>query len=205
MVQGFEDCKSSLSRATLLAHSDPSATLALFTDAYDIAIGAAVQQRICDAWQPMSYSLKFSLAQQMYSPYDPELLAVCEAIKYFRHMVEGRHFVILTDQGLLTYAFQQRRDTCSVQEFRHLEFIGQFSTNCRHVSGQDNVVSDTLSKANSVTTLLDYHALARSQDQDAELQDILKHGSRLDWNECIFPGRSSISTVTRPLQNRGHL
>jgi len=33
MVQAFEDCKASLSRATLLAHPDPSATWALFTDA----------------------------------------------------------------------------------------------------------------------------------------------------------------------------
>jgi hypothetical protein len=84
MVQAFEDCKASLSRATLLAHPDLSATLALFTDASDIAIGAALQQRVCDAWQPLAfYSHKLSPAQQKYSPYDRELLAVYEAIKYF--------------------------------------------------------------------------------------------------------------------------
>ena len=49
MVQAFEDCKASLSRATLLADPDPSATLALFTDASDTSIGAALQQRVCDA------------------------------------------------------------------------------------------------------------------------------------------------------------
>ena len=38
MVQAFEDCKASLSRATLLAHRDPSAPLALFTDASDTAL-----------------------------------------------------------------------------------------------------------------------------------------------------------------------
>ena len=54
MVQGFEECKASLSRATLLAHLDPSATLALFTDASDIAIGAALQ-RVYDAWQPLAF------------------------------------------------------------------------------------------------------------------------------------------------------
>jgi len=49
MVQAFEDCKATLSRATLLAHPGQSAMLALFTDASDIAIGAVLQQRVCDA------------------------------------------------------------------------------------------------------------------------------------------------------------
>jgi len=77
-------------------------------------------------------------------------------------MVEGRPFVIFTDHKLLTYAFQQRRDKCSPRQFRHLEFIGQFSTDFRHVSRQDNVVAAALSRANSVMTPLDYHALASS-------------------------------------------
>jgi len=165
MVQSFEDCKASLSRATILAHLDPSAALALFTDASDTAIGATLQQRVSDACQPLVfYSHKLSPTQQKYSPYDPERLAVNEAIKYFRHMVEGRHFVIFTDHKPLTYAFRQRRDKCSPRQFRHLEFIGQSSTDFTHVSGQDNVVADALSRANSVTVPPDYTALASSQD-----------------------------------------
>jgi hypothetical protein len=84
MVQAFEDCKASLSHATLLPHPDTSTMLALFTDASDIALGAALQQHICDAWQPLAfYSHKLSPAQQKYSPYDHELLAVYKAIMYF--------------------------------------------------------------------------------------------------------------------------
>jgi hypothetical protein len=59
-----------------------------------------------------------------------------------------------------------------------MEFIGQFSTDFRHVSGQDNVVADALLRVKSARKPLDYHALARSQDQDAELQDILKMAPR---------------------------
>jgi cleavage and polyadenylation specificity factor subunit 1 len=94
-------------------------------------------------------------------------------------MVEGRRFVIFADYKPLTYAFQQRRNKCSPRQFPHLEFIGQFSTDFKHVSGQDNVIADALSRTNSVSTPLDYHALASSQERDAELQDILKHGSAL--------------------------
>jgi len=189
MAQAFEDCKASLARATLLAHPDPSATLALFTDASDAALGAALQQRVCDAWQPLAfYSHKLSPAQQKYSPYDRELLAVYEAIKYFRHMVEGRPFVIFTNHKPLTYAFQQRRDICSPRQFRHLEFIGPFSTDLRHVSRQDNVVADALSRADSIMTRLDYGALASSQNQDAELQDILNGGSAFRLERVHIPG-----------------
>ena len=55
MVHAFEDCKSSLSRATLLAHPVLSAMLVLFTDASDTAVGAALQQRVGDAWQPLAF------------------------------------------------------------------------------------------------------------------------------------------------------
>ena len=53
MVHAFEDCKASLSRATLLAHPVPSAMLVLFTDASDTAVVAALQQRVGDALQTL--------------------------------------------------------------------------------------------------------------------------------------------------------
>ena len=162
MVHAFEDCKACLSRATILAHPNPSAMFYIFTDASDTAVGAALQQRVGDAWQPLAfYSHKINTALQKYSPYDRK------AIKYSRHMIEGRPFVILTDHKPLISAFQQRRDKCCPRQFRHLEFIGQFSTEFRHVSGQDNVVADALSRANSVTSTLDYQDVASSQNQDA--------------------------------------
>ena len=118
MVHAFEDCKASLPRATLLAHPDPSAMLVLFTDASDTAVGAALQQRVGDACQRLAfYSYKNNPAQQKYSPYEREILAVYEAIKYFRHMVEGWPFLIFTDHKPLIYTFQQRRYKCSP---RHL-------------------------------------------------------------------------------------
>ena len=108
MVHAFEDCKANLSRATLLTHPVPSAMLVLFTDASDTAVGSALQQRVGDAWQPLPfYSHKINPDQQKYNPND---LAVYEAIKYFRHMVEGWPFVLLIEHKPRLCAFQQRRD-----------------------------------------------------------------------------------------------
>jgi hypothetical protein len=176
MVQAFEKCKASLSRATLLAHPDPSVTLAVFTAASLIGIGAALQQRVRDACQSLVFCThKLGPTQQKYSPYD-ELLAVCESIKYFRHMVEGRPFVIFTDHKPLTMLsikaeLNDRHDSSVTWNLSNSSLF-------RHTSVQDNVIADALSRANSVMTPLNYDALASCQDRDAKLQDILKMARR---------------------------
>jgi hypothetical protein len=68
--KAFEECKASLSGATLLAHSDSSAPLALVTDASTSAMDAVLQQRVKNAWQPLAFfSKKLNPAQQKYSAY----------------------------------------------------------------------------------------------------------------------------------------
>jgi hypothetical protein len=50
----FEVCKASLSLANVMAHPDPSAPLALVTDASTSAIEAVLQQRVKNFWQPLA-------------------------------------------------------------------------------------------------------------------------------------------------------
>jgi len=41
-----------------------------------------------------------------YSANDRELLAIYESVKYFRHMLESRHFTIMPDRKTLSFATQ---------------------------------------------------------------------------------------------------
>jgi hypothetical protein len=108
LLKAFEDCKARLSRATLLAHPDTSAPLALFTDASTSAMIAVLQQYVKIVWQHLVFfSKKLSPTQQKYSAYDRELLGTYEAVKHFRHMLEARHFTIFTDHKPITYASGQ--------------------------------------------------------------------------------------------------
>jgi hypothetical protein len=94
----------------MLAHPDSSAPLALFTKAPTTAMGAMLQQHVRNAWQPLVFfSRKLSPAQQKYSAYYRELLAIYEAVQHFRHMLEARHFIIFMDHKPLVYAFNQKR------------------------------------------------------------------------------------------------
>ena len=106
-VRAFEACKESLAQATLLAHPKPDAPLALFTDASDFTVGAALQQYVNGAWEPLAFfSKKLSSAERKYAAYDRELLAIYLAIKHFRHMVEARHFTVFTDHLCLSSEVQ---------------------------------------------------------------------------------------------------
>jgi hypothetical protein len=109
---------------------------------------AVLQQRVKNTWQPLDFSKKLNPAQQKYRAYARELLTIYETVKQFRHMLEARNF-IFTEHKPITYAFQQKRDKCSRQQFDHLHFAAQFTTDMWHISGEDNVVANALSRVES--------------------------------------------------------
>jgi predicted choloylglycine hydrolase len=78
---------------------------------------AVVKQLVKSGWQPLAFFKKINPAQQKYSAYGRELLAIFEAVKHFRQMLEARHFIIFTDHKAITFVFQQKRDKCSPRQF----------------------------------------------------------------------------------------
>jgi hypothetical protein len=163
--------------------------MALMTDASTTAMGAVLQQRTQDTWQPLAFfSKKMNTSQQKYSAYDRQLLAIYEAVKHFRHMLEARHVVIFTDHKPLTYAFSQKRDKCTPRQFNHLDFISQFTTDIRHVSGQNNVVADALSRVEAVCKPVSPEALAEAQGTDTELATLSQGTTALRLQKFQVPG-----------------
>ena len=192
-TQAFETCKESLAEATLLAHTNSGATLAIFSDASDHAL----KQFVDGAWQPLDFfSKKLSLAESTYGAYDCELLAVYLAVKYFRHMVEGRSFTVYTDHKPITYAFRKKNQQCSPRQFRLLDFISEFTTDILHIFGEDNIVADALSRINELESTLNYEALAPSQQEDDELQSYRENNSALQLRLVHLPDTKATSTRT---------
>ena len=76
-----------------LTHLLPTAELSLATDASDSHIGSILQQWESGAWRPLGFfSRKLPETEIEYSIFDRELLATFYSIRYFRIMLEGRHF-----------------------------------------------------------------------------------------------------------------
>jgi hypothetical protein len=65
--------------------------------------------------------------------------------------------------------------------------VYQFTTDIRHITGQDNVVADTLSCVESVTALPSYNELAASQDSDDKLRTLLGSTTALRLEKQLIP------------------
>ena len=118
------------------------------TDASLTGVGAVLQQRLNDAWQPLAFfSRKLTPAQQRYSTFGRELLAIYLSIRHFRTFLEGRVFSVATDHRALQSALPCSADRYSPREVRHLQFISEFTTDIRHVSDVANDAADALSRA----------------------------------------------------------
>lgn len=190
LLKVFQHCKDSIIRSTLLAHPVPNAPLALVTDASATALGAVLQQQIGEDWQPLAFfSKKLNKSQQLYSAYDRELLAIYESVKHFRYMVEGRYFVIYTDHKPITFAFQQNKQKCSPRQYNHLDFVSQFTTDIRHISGKCNITADTLSRIEAVASPPSLEQISLAQQHNAELRSLIANkSSSLKLEEVPVPG-----------------
>jgi len=92
------------------------------------------------------FSKKLYSAQQKYSAFDWELLAVYLAVPHFRWVLEGRQFHVLKDHKPITFPLHQQGDAWSARQQRHLSYVSEYTTDIRHVAGALNVVADALSR-----------------------------------------------------------
>lgn len=76
-------------------------------------------------------------------------------------MLEGRNFTIYTDYKPITYAFNQNPLRSFSRQTRYLEYIGQFSTDIRHISVKNNIVTDMLSRVEAIQTPVKFEELAK--------------------------------------------
>ena len=146
-LKAFNEVKQKLAITSLLAHPVPDAQFSLVVDASGTAVGAVLQQQYQQQLQPLAYfSRQLKPAEQRYSTFGRELLAMYLAVKHFQYSLEGRQFVIYTDHRPLTFALRLKPDKYSPRETRHLDFVSQFTNDIRHISGEQNAAENALSR-----------------------------------------------------------
>ena len=127
-LKAFNEVKQKLATTSLLAQ------FSLVIDASGTAVGAVLQQQYQQQLQPLAYfSRQLKPAEQRYSTFGRELLAMYLAVKHFQHSLEGRQFVIYTDHRPLTFALHSKPDKYSPRETCHLDFVSQFTNDIRHI------------------------------------------------------------------------
>ena len=105
----FKALQQALAAATLLHHLSPTSNLTLTTDASDKAVGAALHEvSETTPSRPIAFYLRrLTAAEQNYSTFDKELLAIYAATSKFKHMIEGKHTTVFTDHKPLVSAINK--------------------------------------------------------------------------------------------------
>ena len=193
----FHNSKQALAQATLLFHPKLDAPTCIMTDASDVAVGAVLQQLIDNQWCPVAFfSTKLKPAETRYSTFDRELLAIYLAIKHFRHFVEGRQFHVLTDHKPLTFALASKPSQHTPRQIRHLDYISQFTTDIRHIKGENNQVADTLSRLGAIhcnnCSSISFEDISAAQRDDPELTQLQSSSTSLKFQSISLPTSNNL-------------
>ena len=120
-------------------------------------MGAALLQRMPGdkSLHPVAFfSRKLNQAQQNYSASDREMLAIVEALRFWRHLLHGLEFKVRTDHKPLSSFFTQ--PNLSGRQLRWAERLSEFlpGASLHYKSGRENLVPDALSRRPDFLTAL---------------------------------------------------
>lgn len=144
--QSFEALKRALTTPPVLQpFRDTQAPIQVTTDASDVAVGAELAQHSEGAWHPVAFeSRKLTPAEKNYPTHEKELLAIINALKTWKHYLEGRKFTVVTDHHSLQYIHTQ--PTLSKRQAGWLDLLQEFDFTVKYQPGKANVVADALSR-----------------------------------------------------------
>ncbi|GBM25400.1 Transposon Ty3-I Gag-Pol polyprotein [Araneus ventricosus] len=209
-IEAFEKLKKLLTESPVLSIFQQGKTTELHTDASQQGYGAVLLQETEDGkLHPVQYmSKKTTPAEEKYSSYELEVLAVVNALRKFRTYLMGNHFKIITDCS----AFQRTMDKKDLvtRIARWALLLEEFDYEIVHRSGQRMQHVDALSRypVAIITSDTLTARLKRAQQEDEYTQSLRSMiGSNndsdfFDKNEILYKyvdGRELI-VVPRDMQ-----
>ena len=144
-AEAFRKLKQRLSQAPILAFPDFTKTFVLDTDASNDGIGAVLSQENDGRETVVAYASRvLSKAERSYCVTRRELLAVVTFLQHFRPYLLGRHFVVRTDHGSLTWLRNFKNP--ENQLARWLERMQEYDFDIVHRPGRKHGNADALSR-----------------------------------------------------------
>jgi len=141
----FIALKDALVSAPVLSYPDFTQPFILDTDASDFAVAAVLSQTIDGQERPIAYaSRSLNKCERKYCVTRKELLAVVNYVKYFKHYLYGKKFLIRTDHSSLRWLTNFRNPEGQVA--RWLETLSSYSFTIEHRKGRLHGNADGLSR-----------------------------------------------------------
>ncbi|GFV83442.1 retrovirus-related Pol polyprotein from transposon 17.6 [Trichonephila clavipes] len=173
-MEAFEKLKKLLTESPVLSIFQQGRTTELHTDASQQGYGAVLLQEAEDGkLHPVQYmSQKTTPAEEKYSSYELEVLAVVNALKKFRTYLLENHFKIITDCS----AFQKTMDKKDLvtRVARWTLLLEEYDYEIEHRSGQRMQHVDVLSRypVTIITSDTLTARLQRAQQEDENIQNL---------------------------------
>ena len=143
--QAFQELKSCLQSAPILAYPDPEKDFILDTDACNVGIGAVLSQVIDGEERVVAYASRtLSKAEKNYCVTRKELLAVVSFLKKFRQYLYGRKVTVRTDHGALRWLLNFKEPQGQIA--RWLQVVAEYDLVIVHRAGRSHVNADSLSR-----------------------------------------------------------
>ena len=144
----FNMAKKALCTAPVLAYPDfsPEAVFYLTTDASATGAGAVLSQIQHGEERVIGFGgVSLNEAQRRYTATDKELAAIRYGVQHFKPYLYGRRYIIRTDHEPLIYLNRMKRVDDRLH--RTLEDLAVGLYSLEYVPGKQNIVADTLSRA----------------------------------------------------------
>ncbi|GFX92386.1 transposon Tf2-9 polyprotein [Trichonephila clavipes] len=173
-MEAIEKLKKLLTESPVLSIFQQGRTTELHTDTSQQGYGAILLQEAEDGkLHPVQYmSQKTTPAEEKYSSYELEVLAVVNALKKFRTYLLGNHFKIITDCS----AFQKTMDKKDLvtRVARWTLLLEEYDYEIVHRSGQRMQHVDALSRypVTIITSDTLTARLQRAQQEDENIQNL---------------------------------
>ena len=157
----FDDLRTALMTAPVLALPDSNLPYVLQTDASDKALGGVLMQIRPDNTRVVIAFLhhKFDKVEQRWPIHERELYGLVHSLRKYRHYLMGAEFVYEGDHKPLAWLRTQKH--LSPKQARWLDTLESFNWTFKHVPGKDLTVPDAISRT----------AIADDPDDEAEFQD----------------------------------
>ena len=145
----FEKLKEALIDSSVLKHPDHNSPFIVDTDASENSLGAVLSNMFDGVEYPVAFaSSVLTPAECCCSTTKRDLLAVIQAMKWFKPYIWGTQFVLRTDHASLQWLFRQNSDGML---FRMLQRLQEFDFQVEHRPGDKHGNADGLSRQYSIT------------------------------------------------------
>ena len=146
----FEEIKSRLVEAPIMAKPDWNREFEIMCDASDFAMGAVLGQKAEKVFKAIYYASKtFNKAQENYSTTEKEMMAIVFACEKFRSYILGSHVIIHTDHAAIKYLMAKKE--AKPRLIRWVLLLQEFDLEIKDKKGCDNVIDDHLSRVEKPT------------------------------------------------------